>query len=196
MYTHVLTQLGRFDDAIVEREKSIALDPLSPQFQCNGCYTYLAAGQYEKAIEQSRKTTEQFGGACSFEDLVIGWAYNEKGMHDQALKILKKRNELSKNRFRIIGEIGRTYAFLGKIDSAKQTLNELNELAMRRQGHPSYYLSAAIYAALGNKNEAFTMLEKAYDTRDWQFPWLKVDHRLNPLRSDTQFDKIAQKLKF
>ncbi|MEJ2636745.1 MAG: protein kinase [Calditrichia bacterium] len=196
LYSSVLTMLGRFDEAIAERDKAIELDPLSHQVNCNGCYTYFAAKQYDKAIEHSKHTTEQFGSACSFEDLIIGWAYIEKDMYDEALSVLEKRQKISKNNDRIIAAIAESYALKGQQDKAKHTMAELNALSVRRQGHPSYYLSAVIYAALGNPDEAFGQLQKAYDTKDWQFPWLKVDQRLASLRSDQRFEKMTQLLKF
>ena len=142
------------------------------------------------------KTTEQFGSACSFEDIVIGMAYNQKAMYKDAIFVLEKRGEISKNNSRLIAELGYAYALSGQTDKAQQMIKELNELGMSRQGHPYYYLSAIIQSAFGDKDEALKLLKKAYEHRDWIFPWIKVDQRLDPLRSDPRFDQITKRLKF
>jgi len=196
LYCNVLIVQGRLDEAIIERVKSIELDPLSHAFHCNGCYTYFVAGEYDKAIELSSFTMEQFGSACSFEDIMIGASYNEKGIYEKAISVLTKRWKLSKDDLRVIAGLGRAYALSGQIDSAKQKLKELNEYGMNRNGKPEYYMSAIIQTALGDKDAALSSLEKSYEHREWPFPWIKVEQRFDPLRSDLRFEQLEHHLNF
>ena len=51
---------------------------------------------------------------------------------------------------------------------------------------PPYYI-ALIHAGLGEEDEAFTYLEKAFEMRDGSLPLLKVDQRVDRLRGDPRF---------
>jgi hypothetical protein len=61
----------------------------------------------------------------------------------------------------------------------------------------SPYLVAAIYAGLGNKDEAFTFLEQAYQERSLDIVWgLRADLRLDRLRSDARFEELLGRMAF
>jgi hypothetical protein len=51
-----------------------------------------------------------------------------------------------------------------------------------------------VYAALGEMDQAFTWLEKAYDVRDTNLTWLKVDDAVDPLRSDGRFRELFSRI--
>jgi hypothetical protein len=54
---------------------------------------------------------------------------------------------------------------------------------------------ATIYAGLGDKNEAFNFLEKAYQERSPDIPYfLKADLRLDPLRSEPRFRDLVRRV--
>ena len=103
---------------------------------------------------------------------------------------------MSKNNSRIIAELGYAYALAGQTSKAKLILDELNELGMKRLGHPYYYLSALINIIIGDKDEVFRLLEKAYEHRDWLFPWLSGDPRFNTVRSDPRFQELVNNINF
>ena len=52
------------------------------------------------------------------------------------------------------------------------------------------------YASLGENDEAFRWLEKAYTERDDWMIILKVDHRLDPLHSDPRFQDLLHRVGF
>ena len=54
---------------------------------------------------------------------------------------------------------------------------------------------ALIYTGLGDRDQAFTWLEKAYETRDPQLPnWFKVDPRLEGLRADPRGADLLRRI--
>jgi len=55
------------------------------------------------------------------------------------------------------------------------------------------YEIALVYAGLGEKNEAFAWLEKAFSARDKGLTYLKIDPCLNPLRSDPRFRDLLER---
>jgi hypothetical protein len=84
------------------------------------------------------------------------------------------------------------YAIQGHTDQARKVLDELMELAKRRYVQPSDI--ALIHALLGEKNQAFEWLNKAYDDRDSGLLLLKINPRLDCLRSDPRFSQLLRQM--
>jgi hypothetical protein len=54
---------------------------------------------------------------------------------------------------------------------------------------------AVIYAGLGEKDEAFSWLQRAYDERSYILAvYLNTDSRLDSLRSDPRFDELRRRI--
>jgi hypothetical protein len=60
---------------------------------------------------------------------------------------------------------------------------------------PSYYV-AAIHLALGDKEQAVSRLEKAFEEHSHWLAYLKVDPVLDPLRSDPRFQDLLRRMNF
>lgn len=81
--------------------------------------------------------------------------------------------------------LGHAYAIAGRRDEAQAVINDLKERAESRYISP--YDVALIYIGLGERGEAFTWLEKAYEARSDSLIWLNIDPRLDSLRTDPRF---------
>jgi hypothetical protein len=55
------------------------------------------------------------------------------------------------------------------------------------------YRIARIHTALGQRDQAFAVLERAYENRDWFLPRLKVDPAFDSLRDDPRFKDILRR---
>jgi hypothetical protein len=66
--------------------------------------------------------------------------------------------------------------------------------AQRKASYWSAYDIAVLYAALGEKDEAFHWLNAAYEERDYQVEMLRTDFRLDPVRSDPRFAELVRKV--
>jgi hypothetical protein len=71
-------------------------------------------------------------------------------------------------------------------------LKELTELARKR--YVSAYAFALVYTGMGNKDQAFAWLGKAYDERASTLPFLKTNPTLASLRSDSRFHKLLRRM--
>jgi len=80
----------------------------------------------------------------------------------------------------------------GKRNEAQKELAELQELSKQRYVSPDLF--ALIYAALGDKNQAFAWLNKSMDEHDLITARLKVDQRFDPLRSDPRFADLVRRV--
>ena len=53
---------------------------------------------------------------------------------------------------------------------------------------------AVIYVGLGDKERALEWLRRAYDEHSYWLSWLGVDPRWDPLRSDSRFREVEQRV--
>lgn len=56
------------------------------------------------------------------------------------------------------------------------------------------YEIALVYAGLGQKNEAFAWLQKAFEHHDHGLLYLKVEPPFESLHSDPRFDKLVRRV--
>jgi tetratricopeptide (TPR) repeat protein len=90
-------------------------------------------------------------------------------------------------------DIGHLYAVWGKREEAQQVLAEL--IKKSEQTYVSAYDVAVIYAGLGDRDQAFGWLDKAVEQHSFWLSWLKLDPRLDPLRSDPRFSRLLQRVR-
>jgi tetratricopeptide (TPR) repeat protein len=132
----------------------------------------------------------------SFETLrwVLAHVYQGKGMYEQAICERKRAVELSSGAPLYIAELGASYAAAGQRDKALQILEQLHELS--KHHYVMAYCMALIYSGMKEKEKAFHWLEKAHQERAPMFVFVKVDPRLDYLRSDPRFDAFLRRMNF
>lgn len=188
-YSSYLVAMGRFDEAIYEARRAEQLEPLS--FISNshlGWILYLA-GRYDEAIEHCKRLLEvdpNFFPARRY----LGLAYEQKGMNAQAIAQFEQGVKLSGSPL-MISLLGHAYAVSGRKPEARRILAELDQ---QKRRYVSPYTIATIYAGLGEKDQAFKWLEKAFDDRDIWLMNLKVDPVLNNLRLDKRFTDLLKRM--
>jgi eukaryotic-like serine/threonine-protein kinase len=189
-YSRFLSWMGRHQDAIAEAQLALELDPISPTVNSNLALIYYHARQYDLAIQKAQTTLEMDPKfALALETL--GWSYVEKKKYDEALEIFERVIQLTGDQT-LINNLAVIYAIQGHTDQARKVLDELMELAKRRYVQPSDI--ALIHALLGEKNQAFEWLNKAYDDRDSGLLLLKINPRLDCLRSDPRFSQLLRQM--
>ena len=90
------------------------------------------------------------------------------------------------------GHLAHAYVKLGRLADAHRIVNELRVRA-QKDGVGAYEV-AFLYGTLGNEDEAFRWLDKAYEQRDPGLMYLKVDPTLDPLRSDPRFREVVRRV--
>lgn len=185
-YSSYLVALGRFDEAIAEAKRTQELEPLSFIASSHLGWILYLSGQNERAIEQCSRILDldpNFFPALRYR----GLAYEQKGMYPEAILEFQKGVKLSGSPL-MLALLGHAYAAAGKTSEAQHVLSELQDLQGRRYVSP--YTVAAIYTGLGEKDQAFKWLEKAYEERDIWLMNLKVDPVFSKLRSDRRFPDL------
>ena len=187
-YSHYLISMGRIEESLAESKKALELDPLDVAMNFHLGWHYFYARQYDQAVEQLRKTLEmdRNSGQAHY---ILGWVYEQKGRFDEAIAELKKSMELGADPR---GSIGHVYAISGRRDEAQKLLDQLQEESTHKYVSP--YSIACIYEGLGEKDQAFVWLERAYAERDGGMTDLKVDPEFASLHSDPRFTDLLRRI--
>jgi TolB-like protein/DNA-binding winged helix-turn-helix (wHTH) protein/Tfp pilus assembly protein PilF len=189
-YAEHLAWLGRFDEAFAESERAHQLDPLSLIIATdNGAILYFSR-QYDRAIAQFRAVLDMepnFPRAS----IVIN-AYIEKGLFADALAEIEKKRRVSGDQPWIWSTLAFTYGRAGQPAQARRALKILERLNRRQQTNPAAIVWA--YIGVGNKDQAFACLEKAYSQHFGTLTTLKVDPGYDSLRSDPRFQDLLQRV--
>ena len=187
-YSHYLTVLGRTEESLVESKRALELNQLDLNINVHLGWHYLYAHQYDQAIEQFRKTLEMDPN-YSLAHWYLGLSYEQKKMYAEATAELGKARELLKGNMILEGDLGHLYAVSGKTDQAREVVDELQNSSKPQYDWP--YSIALIYAGLGEKDRAIEWLQKAYEERSDWIIYLGVEPRLESLRSDPRFQRLA-----
>jgi tetratricopeptide (TPR) repeat protein len=117
----------RYDEAVVEYEKAVKLDPsVSNRFALG--QTYLQAGEYEKARELFLKMqTDNPQEAAGY--LGLGQAYSKTGRYGEAVEQFESAIRLKPGSYDAYAELGYAYADMGEIEKAMDLVEILDEKA-------------------------------------------------------------------
>jgi tetratricopeptide (TPR) repeat protein len=179
------------EEAVQEMKKALELEPTSLVMNTFMGATLYYAGRYDEAIDQCRRTI-QMDPNFAVAHWHLGLAYEQKQVLDAATEEFKKAISLSGGSPLMRAALGRAYAKSQKKHEANEMLNELNELAKRQ--YVSAYEVAKIYVALGNSEQAFQLLEKAYAEHSFHLANLNVCPQFKSVRSDPRFQDLVQRI--
>ncbi len=190
-YAQMLSVTGRSQEAIAEGARAVELDPLSLIINAlNGYHLHLARRD-DEAIARLKKTVEldsNFWIAHQF----LGMAYIEKKMYPEAISEFSQAVKLSGGNSEPLALNGYASVLSGDTAKGRAVLQELKSLESQRYLPPSNL--ALLSYVLGEKDEAFSWLEKAYQDRDIRLCRLKVDSKWDSMRSEPRFVEILKRI--
>jgi TolB-like protein/Tfp pilus assembly protein PilF len=183
-----LSPMGRHDEAIAEMKRAMELEPLSLVQGANFAAVYLYARQFDKALDQAKKTYDLDPNLVTGQNWMCH-SYDVNGMYAESLAISEKAAQLNRS---LLAALGYAYAKSGRRQEAEAVLKQWKEIGKAK--YVTNYWLAIVYAALGEKEAAFAELEKAYQAHDWFFQRLRVDPFMDPLRDDPRFKDLVRRL--
>ena len=187
-YAWHLILLGRKDEAVSEMRKAESLDPLSLIINADSAELLLIAHFPDESILQSRKTMEMDPGFALAHNQ-LGQAYLEKHMFVEATAELQKAVQLSGGPTSL-ANLARAYVASNREAEAIELLNDLKKRSA--SGYSNASEVAMIYAALGDKDQAMTWLEKGYAERF--NPSVLLRPGFDPVRSDSRFQNLVRRI--
>ncbi len=188
-YARHLAEIGRSNEALREIASAQKLDPLSPMIRVTKAKILLAARRPDQAMDPCRKALEMEPGFASAYQL-LGRAYAQNGEYPKAIDAEKKFVELSEGKGWAELELAYAYAVAGNRAEADRIVTEVT--AKGREFSP--YDMAAICSAEHDIPGAMAWLEKAIKQRSVDVIWIRVDPRLDNVRSDSRFGAVLARL--
>jgi serine/threonine protein kinase/TolB-like protein/Tfp pilus assembly protein PilF len=192
LYAWYLAWIGGQDQSIAEGKRAVDLDPLSPEISWVLGFILYYARRYDETVEQARKTID-LDPSYWPNVALLACALGQKGRLAEAREGFQKAVALEQNPW-TVGQLARAYALSGNPGDARKGLSTLEE--QWRRGHIGAYNIATVYAGLGEKDQAFAWLERAYEDRTYWMAGLKVDPQLDTLRSDPRFRDLLRRMNF
>jgi eukaryotic-like serine/threonine-protein kinase len=191
LYASILNSLGRHEEAIAANRRALELDPLATRINAYFAFVLYCAHRYDDAITASQKTLalEPDDGMAH---MVLGETYLQKGMHAQALVELEALSRAFGGYPACCGPLARAYVAAGQTDKARRLVERW--IAESKRGYKSPYAIAEGYVGLGNDDQVFAWLEKAYQQRDPQLASGTVDPVWDRFRSDPRFVDLLHRM--
>jgi serine/threonine-protein kinase len=186
-----LAPLGRLDQACEEMMLAQALDPISSIIGRDLARAHYYKQDYEAALEQCDHSIE-LNPHFSPAYWILGLVQEQRGEFDESAAAFQRAIQLSPRSPLMQAALGRTFALSGKQSEALRILRELHDLAEKRYVSP--FELASIHFALGETDEGFQWLARAFQDRCFELISLKVDPRWESLRGTARFHKLFDQL--
>jgi adenylate cyclase len=170
---------------ILEAEK---LDPVSPITSYVATAAFLANDRIDDAIIEGQRTL-QLDPNYFYLDSVLAAAYREKGNFPEAIALYTKAQEATQLPS---SGLAITYAHMGQQIEARTILAQL--VQAREKRYVSTPLIAAVSTALGDKEEAFRWLERAYEEHSGVLQWIAFLPEFRALQSDVRFSQLLRRI--
>ncbi len=190
-YANLLTCVGRHREALAEGQRAVELDPLSLIVNANQAQFLHWARADDEAWKRVQKTLE-IDPNFWVANLALGRLHIQKGEYPEAIAALTKARNFSGANSETVSLIGYAYARAGDRAQADAVLDELKSRSNQRYVPP--HSIAVIYHGLGNKDQTFQWLEKAYEERDVRLTFLRTDPKWDSLRSDARFEDLVRRV--
>jgi serine/threonine protein kinase len=171
--------------SVLEAEK---LDPVSPITSYVATAAYLANDRIDDAINEGQRTL-LLDPNYFYLDSDLAAAYREKGNFAEAIALYTKFQEAT-----LLPSSGLaiTYTRMGRPVEARNILAQL--LQAREKRYVSAPVIAAVYVALGDKEEAFRWLDRAFAEHSGILQWIAFLPEFRPLHSDARFPHFLRRI--
>jgi len=190
-YAEMLLFKGRTAEAFREISLAVDLDPLSQGILKDKGTFYYYNRQYDEAIDTAMKTLEldpKFAPAYR----LISLAYQGKEMFKESIENNRAWGDCTDNKIKTDIALAQIYAAAGqRADAEKIIANIQSDYALTGN---DFRGMALIYASLEMNDKAFEWLEKSFAMHEESLCSLKIDPKLDPIRSDPRFSILLKKI--
>ena len=195
-YGLFLVEFGKFEDGLAEVQRALEIEPFSLPINRSKGDALFYARRYDESIAQLEKTVAlDANWATAYR--VLSFVYWAKGDHAKSVELFAKYHEVQGRQSDAALEResfsrgGWTGFLRRRIEENRDPSGSVFTIA-----NGSGFIVATCYAALGNKDDAFAALNKAYEDHENPVLLLKVYPLFDPLRDDPRFQELLKKVGF
>jgi DNA-binding winged helix-turn-helix (wHTH) protein/TolB-like protein len=180
--------LGEADAVQRALENANRLDPLNIETADWGNWALFMVGRHDAArawADQKMRQHPDIGPVHSG----AGVGASMIGDHARAIRLAERGAELDDSPLAMI-LLAQVYGYAGQHDRVAPLLQR----AAAAGTYVCPYESAVAWLSVGDREQAFMLLEEAVDKRSNCLIFLRVDPRMQPLRSDPRFDALLARV--
>ena len=189
-YADFLMMMERPEEAMAQIERALELDPFNPMFQTFYGMDLLFVRRYDEAIAQFRNTLRTVPNHVRAH-LGLYHAFHQKQMYEEALAETKAFFAAIGDR-EVVEALERGYAEAGYARAMSLAAETL--AARSRTTFVAPHSVVTLYALAGENDQALEWLERGYDERDPNMPYLSVERVLDNLRDDPRFQDLLRRM--
>jgi len=192
-YGLYLTNLGRGEEARLHLGRALEIDPLNLTALTNLAACYQSTRRNDLALEYYNKAIELDSSFASAHDNLAS-TYLDMGKYELWIEESKKAAALAgdQDELAIAQAAARAYTQGGLRAALSRRIELRKQLGQRRYVDSGWI--AYDYAALGDKDQAFYWLEKAYSEKSGSLGWIKVAKPMDSLRSDPRYIHLLERM--
>ncbi len=187
------TWIGHSEEGITHLRRAVELEPTNLKFNDNLGQGFMNGRMDEQALEQYKKTMDMdpnFPGTRGD----LSTLYRYQGKYDLWMEELQKATRLYNDPDDIAqqAEVERVYKQLGYKAAV------MRQIELYKQRIAKGYLDpgkiAEEYAFLGDKEQAFQWLEKAYAAKSEEISYMRITRCYDFLRSDPRYKDLEKRV--
>ncbi|HLJ29879.1 MAG TPA: tetratricopeptide repeat protein [Candidatus Angelobacter sp.] len=195
-YSWLLLALGRQEDALKEIEQMLAIVQQTDPHRVVAVHVTRAAAyyfsrDYERAAQECKKALELNPNYFMLH-YILAQAYARRGMTAEAIAELRSKGAAAGEVPLMDAALGLAYGSVGKKGQTEKIVEAFKAGAKKRYVPATYF--GMLYAGLGDRDQALTWLEKAYEERADGLTWINVDPMLDPLRNQPRFQELVKRI--
>lgn len=193
MLSHLLSQMGRHNEALAETRRARELDPQNAITYALSSQVAFQARDYKAALDHASQAIV-LDPELWIGQMMRGQAFEQSGQAGEALDALAIAVRFSGGNSKPVSLRGYILGKTGRRDQAREVLDALQ--ARSRQHYVPPYAFALVHAGLGDRDAAFEWLDRALDVRDVHLIYLTVDPKWDDYRPDPRFDALLKRCGF
>lgn len=189
VYSVILATEGRLNEAIEQDRLAMDLDPLSLIINWNAAATLIHARRYDEAIAQANRAI-QLDPLSPLPHGTLARAYEQTGEFGKELDAFEKLMPMGMHGG-ILAKLREGYAKGGAAGYWRTTLEM--QLAAKPQDNVRI---AMVYTKLGERDKAFTYLERAYAEHSGDMVFIYMEPGFDPIRDDPRYRALIRRIGF
>ncbi len=183
VYSRFLSSRGRHDEAIEHAKIAMDLEPASLFIRRGYALRHYAARRFDEALFHLNQVVErdpEYMAAYRWVFVIL----QMQGRHSEAFEWFMRSRPKDAD--------GLQVAAYREAFHERGIAGLLSEAAWRKEDN--LYFTAGHLAQIGDNDDAFLILEKMYERREWGIGFLEVEPRFDPLRADPRFEALLVRI--
>jgi DNA-binding winged helix-turn-helix (wHTH) protein/TolB-like protein/Flp pilus assembly protein TadD len=188
----MLSFLGRHDEAIIEINHAIEINPISPAITTAQFSILESRGEYEQALKRAEDFFRLEKESTLAKRAVATFSFH-LGDHARVIGIGEHLStQDDRQKFAFLSLLASSYQKTHQTEKADETLRQLEQLA--QFDTKALYSLAVNYAELGRADDAVWALQKCFEQREERIVWINVEPRLVNVRNDARVQNLVRKM--